>query len=252
MNTPFVFGWQQLLLFAIAALGLALLIYAIHGVVRGEKVYYRQKHPYRSEKEAWEHGWYDQPHRRFFRYRRRYRVGHGLGGLVLLLFAILLLWLTSLMQTYIGLTGDIKVAQVRAHPVANMPHTMNVELILYGQDGSQLSDNFYIVAGDEWMLQGDIIKYPSWLNVLGLHSGYKLTRLEGRFDDPNLEANAKHTVVVLNGGDDNFFQTMRTQRGGWLSNFVEASYGNAVFNPADGSYDVFVSQTGLWAKRTSS
>jgi len=58
--------------------------------------------------------------------------------------------------------------------------------------------------------------------------------------------------VVLNGGDDNFFQTMRNQQGSWLSNFVEASYGNAVFNPADGSYDVFVSQTGLWAKRTSS
>src|SRR5436853_282281 len=81
--------------------------------------------------------------------------------------------------------------------------------------------------GDEWMLQGDIIKFPTWLNILGLHSGYKLTRLEGRYDDPKLESNSRHVVVTLNGGDDNFFKTMQGQA--WVSPVIQAAYGNAVF-----------------------
>jgi hypothetical protein len=81
---------------------------------------------------------------------------------------------------------------------------------------------------------------------VGLHSSYKLTRLEGRFDDPNLERHATHTVVDLNGGDDNFFKTVQEQA--WVSPIVQGAYGNAVFLGADGkTYDVFVSQTGLYA-----
>ena len=152
-----------------------------------------------------------------------------------------------MVQSYLGLTGDIKVARVRATHFANAPHQMSVELIQYDKDGHQTSDQTYALNGDEWMLQGDIIKFPTWVNVLGIHSGYKLTRLEGRFDDPNLESKSQHVVITLNGGDDNFFQTMHAQRG-WISPFVDATYGNAVFVPADGTYDVFVSQTGLFAR----
>jgi hypothetical protein len=124
---------------------------------------------------------------------------------------------------------------------------MSVEITLYDKNGHQTSDNTYAVAGDEWMLQGDIVKFPAWLNILGLHSGYKLTRLEGRFDDPNLERNAKHTVIVLNGGDDQFFKTVQEQA--WTSPFVQAAYGSGVFLAPDGkSYNVLVSQTGLLAE----
>ncbi len=84
------------------------------------------------------------------------------------------------------------------------------------------------------------------MNIVGLHSGYKLTRLEGRYDDPKLESNSKHVVVTLNGGDDNFFKTMQEQA--WVSPVIQAAYGNAVFLMPDGkTYDVFVSQTGLYA-----
>jgi hypothetical protein len=80
--------------------------------------------------------------------------------------------------------------------------------ITFIQHGPQVSDKTYLVTGDEWMLEGDIIKFPTWLNIVGLHSGYKLTRLEGRYNDPNLELRGKRTVITLNGGDDNFFKTV--------------------------------------------
>ena len=72
------------------------------------------------------------------------------------------------------------------------------------------------------MVQGDIIKFPAWHNVVGLHAGYKLTRLEGRYDDLALENTAHHTAVPLIGSDDNFFQTAYTHRQ-WFDLFVDAA-----------------------------
>ncbi|HZR39408.1 MAG TPA: hypothetical protein VFB12_04785 [Ktedonobacteraceae bacterium] len=238
MNTPVQIGWAQLIIFLIAVLGIGMLISAVMGLTRGSR-----------EMEIFE----DENGQRYRRWRRRhrhFRAGRSIGGVVLLVVALVLLWAASLTQAYLGLTGDIKVAQVRANMITNQQHVMNVELVLYGNDGKQASDNFYEVQGDRWMVQGNIIKFASWLNLLGMHSGYKLTRLEGQYDDPNMESNSKHTVIVLNGGDDDFFKTVYKQA--WSSPFVDAAYGNAVILPADGmTYNVFVSQTGLYAKPAS-
>ena len=237
MTIPFVFGWSQVILLIIALVGIFLLVNAFVGL-RGRRRRYRDG----DEDEDGKFG-----RRRYERYGRfRLRYGRLLGGVILVFFAISLLWLSILMQTYLGLTSDIKVARVRATPVANIAHLMSVDLTLYDQNGHQTSEQTYVINGDEWMLQGDIIKFPTLLNIIGLHSGYKLTRLEGRFDDPNLEANSKHTVITLNGGDDNFFKTVQEQA--WTSPFVQAAYGSGTFLQPDGkTYDVFVSQTGLYA-----
>jgi hypothetical protein len=233
MTIPITFGLPQVILFIIGLVGLILLISMFTGLIIGEEV----------EREEGERG------RKYIR-RRRFRAGRGLSGIILLLIAISLLWATFLVQSYLGLTANVMVARVHATSIANLPHLMSVEIILYDKNGHQTSDNTYGVMGDEWELQGDIIKFPTWLNIVGLHTGYKLTRLEGRYDDPNLERNNKHTVVVLNGGDDNFFKTAQSQT--WLSPFIEASYGNAVILPADGrTYNVLVSQTGLFAEPVS-
>ena len=232
MTIPLTIGLPQVILLIVGLIGLSMLITALVG------------RRYMTEDELEEYKRAGIPP------RRHMRIGRGISGILLIVIAISLLWATFMVQSYLGLTGDIKVAQVRAHPIANAAHQMSVELILYDDHGHKTSDRFYNVQGDEWMLQGDFIKFPTWLNILGLHTGYKLTRLEGRYDDPNLERTAPRTVIELNGGDDNFFKTMHTQRG-WIGPFVDATYGNAVFVPADGAYDVFVSQTGLYVKTTS-
>ena len=239
MNIPFQFGLPQIILLLIAVGGFALFVFAAHSLIRGEKLY---KLRTEEEKEMYRvHGHLPR--------RRRVRWQHGIGGILLLFIAISLLWMTFLIQNYLGLTGNIEVAQVRATNVANPTNSnipmMSVELTLLDQNGHTTSDQTYLVLGNEWMVQGDIIKFPDWLNVVGLHTGYKLTRMEGRYDDPNLEANGKHTVVTLNGGDDGFFQ--HAQGTNWYSGFVQAQYGNAVFQSAgSGTYNVFVSQTGLY------
>lgn len=233
MNFPIQIGLPQIVLLIIALIGLWLFITAALGLIRR-----RESHELKEE-----------VMRTGVRYPRRWGFGRlrwkrGISGILLLAIAVSLLWLTFLVQTYLGLTGDIRVARIHATSVANIPHMMSVEVILYDQNGKSTSDNTYIVHGDEWMLQGDIVKFPTWLNILGLHSGFKLTRLEGRFDNINMERNSPHTVIELNGGDDNFFKTVQEQA--WTSPFVDSAYGSSTFLSADGkTYDVFVSQDAL-------
>ena len=234
MNITLQIGWQQVVLLLIGLIGLWLFITAGLGLLSPGRFLHE------DEKELYH--WTDRlPHRRF-------KVTRGLSGIVLIAVAVSLLWLTFLVQSYLGLTGEIKVAHIRATPITNVAHQMSVEVSLFDGKGHVTSDKTYLLQGDEWMVQGDIIKFPAWLNVVGFHAGYKLTRLEGRYDDITLENTARHTAVPLNGGDDNFFLTTYTHRQ-WFAPFVDAAYGNAVFQ-APGSFDVFATQDALIARPT--
>jgi hypothetical protein len=237
MNIPITIGFPQLLFLLIGILGLLLIISSLTGRRR------RSSESYEIQKEKEGFSTYPGRHRRF-------RWGRGIGGTLLLAVALslflALLALEADLQTYLGLTREIQVAHIRATPIANVAHEMSVELILYDEHGHQTSDNTYLVHGDEWMVQGDILKFSPWLNVIGLHSGYKLTRLEGRYDDIKLENTAPRTALELNGGDDNFFTTAYTQKS-WFSPFVDAAYGNAVFQ-VTGTFDVVATQDALIAR----
>lgn len=236
MHIPFQFGFPQILLIIIGLVGLWLFITAALSLMRGHEI-----HEHKEEAAKAGYGFVRR------RFQRRLRWGRGLSGILMIAIAISLLWLTFLVQSYLGLTGEIKVAQVRATTLANVPHEMSVELIMYDDNGNVASDNTYLVMGDEWMVQGDIVKFPTWANILGLHTGYKLTRFEGRYNSITMERTAQHFAIELNGGDDGFFQAVNTHPTwyGWLA---EASYGNAVFQGA-GNYNVFATQDALIARK---
>lgn len=178
---------------------------------------------------------------------KRFSLANCFLPLVVSAVALALLYATLMIQTYVSLSSDVLVARVQERNIANMAlPTMSIALTLYDQAGHITSEKTYLVAGNEWTLQGDIVKVSSVLNLAGLHSGYKLTRLEGRFDDPTLERHAAHTVVELGGGDDGFFQVSHGLNS-LIAPFIDAEYGNGVI-AGTGSFNVYVSQTGLWAK----
>lgn len=235
MSTPLQIGGPQIILFLLLLIGIGLLISSLLGLVGGKQ-----------EVEIFEDE-YGKRYRRWRKRRREVRWKRGTGGILLLVAAISLLWLTVAIQSYLGLTSDIKVAQVQATSFANSPNVMSVHLTMLNSNGKATSDQLYQMNGDQWLLECDMIKFPSWMNIFGIHSSFKLTRLEGQFSDPQLESTSKHTVVTLNGGDGDFFKSVYKQA--WSSPFVDAAYGNAVFEPGDNkTYDIYVSQTGLYAK----
>jgi hypothetical protein len=228
VTIPFIFGIPQIILLIVGLIGLGLLIHVFHRGVIGQHDKFTGKR------------------------QRRFFWGRAISGSILLLIAISLIYIAVLLQTYLALSSEIKVATVRASQLSNVPNYMVVDITLFDQHGNTVHHESDGLCGNEWELQGDIVRMADWTTILGLHTGYKLTRLEGRYDDPSKETDWYHSVVVLNGGDDNFFTTLKNQ-GGWLKPVVQASYGNAIILPADGNtYNVYVSQTGLTTKGPTS
>ncbi len=117
MNIPLQIGWPQVILILIGLVGLWLFITAGWSLL----------HPgsFLSEEEK------ERYRRTGYVPRRRFKAWRGLSGIVLLAVAVSLLWVTFLVQSYLGLTGEIKVAHIRATSIANVAHQMSVEVALY-------------------------------------------------------------------------------------------------------------------------
>ncbi|PXX57683.1 hypothetical protein DFR70_117112 [Nocardia tenerifensis] len=207
MNFPVNFGVVQIGLILIILLGLALLV---SGLVRSRRV------------------------------GMRALMARGGSGLVLLLVAVLLLWLATLMQTYLGLTGEIKAAHVVAKQVPGQDHLLDVDLTLYGDDHHDDQHLKYQVEGDMWVLQAGMVELEPWVNALGFHSGYKISRLYGQRLDG---VSPTQHQIFLNDGDKDFFNDMREGRW-WTEPFVRSAYGNAVI-AVPGEFDVFVSRDAI-------
>jgi hypothetical protein len=236
MNYTTQWGWQQGVLLLVAIIGLGLIFSFLASLK-----------PKRGTQEL-----RDEYGRTYYRHHhhRHVRWFHGLPGLFLLISGLIMIGVVGAIQEYLGLTGTILVAHihaVQAQPVNSIP-TMSVELVLYDQNKNKSSDTTYIVNGDEVFIQGDVVEYANWMNILGFHSGYKLTKLEGMYSDDNLERNAQHTVIVLNGGDDSLFNTAFHK--GWNSFFVTAAYKNGSSVSANGlGYNVCASQDAIVVRR---
>ncbi|TQM25839.1 hypothetical protein [Nocardia bhagyanarayanae] len=170
----------------------------------------------------------------------RVLLGRGAGGLVLLVVAVLLLWVATLMQTYLGLSGEIKAAHVVVTEVAGEEHQLEVDLTLYGDDDDPERREKFRVQGDLWVLQANIVELEPWVNALGFHSGYQVTRLYGQRLD-GVATTQNH--IFLNGGDAEFFADMRDGKW-WTDPFVRSAYGNAVI-ATPGEYDVYISRDAI-------
>lgn len=164
----------------------------------------------------------------------------GGGGLVLVAAAALLLWTATLVQTYLGLTGEVRAAHVTVSPVAGAEHRLEVELTLFDEEGGTTEQSTHHVEGDLWVLQAQIVELEPWVNALGFHSGYKVSRLYGQRLD-GVATGQNH--IFLNGGDRDFFREM-TEKRWFTAPFVRSAYGNAVI-AMPGEYDVYVSRDAI-------
>ncbi|MFE7801747.1 hypothetical protein [Nocardia sp. NPDC057440] len=175
----------------------------------------------------------------------RVLLGRGAAGLCLLLVAVVLLWVATLIQTYLGLSGEVKAAHVVVSPVAGQEHRLDVELTLYGDDEHGEKHDKYRIEGDLWVLQANIVELEPWVNALGFHSGFKVTRLYGqRLDGIATSQNQ----IFVNGDDQDFFADMQKGRW-WTEPFVRSAYGNAAIG-TPGEFDVYISRDAIKPRPT--
>ncbi|WP_063057868.1 hypothetical protein [Nocardia sienata] len=167
-------------------------------------------------------------------------IARGAGGALLLAAAALVLWIATLVQTYLGLTGEVRAAHVVVAPVSGAEHQLEVQLTLFDTDGGTTERSTHRVEGDMWVLQAQLVELQPWVNALGFHSGYKVSRLYGQRLD-GVATTQNH--IFLNGGDRDFFEDMSENR--WFTSpFVRSAYGNAVI-ATPGEYDVFISRDAI-------
>lgn len=141
---------------------------------------------------------------------------------------------------YRALTREDLAARVRTEPIGPQRFRATVEL----PDGK--SGQFEI-SGDALYIDAHILKWKPIVNVLGLHTGYELDRVGGRYNAVGDEQGRPHTIFPLRPERriDVFDFVRRHPR--VLSPLVDAQYGSGTFVGADrpGRFEVMVSTSGL-------
>ncbi|MBI3333471.1 MAG: hypothetical protein HYZ93_05220 [Candidatus Omnitrophica bacterium] len=151
-------------------------------------------------------------------------------------------------RSYRVFTEEELVAVVRCEaPAKGSPHRFLLSVTPVAK-GVPESARSYGMVGDQWAIGGEILKWHPWLNLAGIKSCHKLTRLSSRYLKARAEQAEPRSVYDLNGGTSPMWQWLyRFQQ--WLP-FVEAVYGNATYVMAQpGSrWGVYVSLSGYLVK----
>lgn len=167
-------------------------------------------------------------------------LGALLSGLLSLALAALAAAVTVGVRGYRALTAEEVAARVHTEPLGPQRFRATVEL----PDGRV---GQFEIAGDQLYVDAHILKWKPIVNLLGLHTGYELDRVGGRYSGLADERQRPHTVFPLGPerAVDVFGFVRRHPR--VLAPLVDATYGSGTFVGAEqpGRFEVRVSTTGL-------
>lgn len=154
------------------------------------------------------------------------------------------LFLGFFLRAYHAFNYEKPVAEIVTHPF-EQDKLSQVTLIQFIPPDGISTRNFFL-RGDQWMVEGDIVKWDPWLNFFGLHTRYRLTRLRGRYVNTEEEVQAKRTIYSLVEQENHPFWQYLYQYGQGLP-FVNTVYGNAAFQATrEGArYLIYVGTSGF-------
>ena len=109
------------------------------------------------------------------------------------------------------------------------------------------------LAGDQILVDAQILKWKPAVNFLGLHTAYELDRVSGRYVSLDDETDRARTVHELSDDRPLDLFALR-RRWSFLEPLVDAEYGSGTFVPADAprTIEVRVSTSGLLIRETGS
>ncbi len=187
--------------------------------------------------------------------KKRPRVPGGFSGfrnlLIILLWIVLsgiVFFIGFFLQAYQGFTYEEPVVYVEVIP-GSKPQTFVVELARGGSSGKSLTEK-YLLYGDMWMLEGDILRWEKWLTFLGLKTRYRLTRLRGRYHLTEDERTKTATIYSLVEKEDDPLWRFLYRVGASLP-FIDTVHGSAVYQyGADTTrYQVYVTSSGFTVRQ---
>ena len=140
---------------------------------------------------------------------------------------------------YRAFTNEEVAARLQVRPIGSQRFVATIQF----PDGRTKA---FEMAGDEVYVDAHILKWKPLVNVLGLHTGYQLDRIAGRYQAIEKERTAPRTIHSL--ADETWVSLFRLrQRFEWLDPLLDAQYGSATFTPVNRPADleVLVSASGL-------
>ena len=154
------------------------------------------------------------------------------------------------LRAYYAFTLEEPVAEVMVQPVGE-DETSRVTLIQYVPADSQITRQF-LIKGDQWVLEGDILKWDDWLNFMGLHTRYRLTRIRGRYLRTADEMKEQPTIYSLVENENHPLWRYLYDYGPELP-MVSTVYGNAVFQTSgkEKRFKIFVGLSGFVVREIS-
>jgi hypothetical protein len=158
------------------------------------------------------------------------------------------LMLLAFIQSYTAFTHRERIAKVYCTPVPGAKEEMVLKLVtLDSPTGGHLRQ--FRLFGQQWAIEGHILKWEDWVNFLGLHTMYKLTRVRGRYVRAEDEvARPASAYSLISDQEDPKWRWLYEY--GELLPFVHAVYGNTVFNfpSPTKSFEIYVTTSGFMAK----
>jgi len=163
----------------------------------------------------------------------------------------MLLFAGFFFRAYRAFTLEEPVAKIIIeHPDGG--EVSSITIIQDDQKGESRTRRFD-VAGDQWVLEGDILKWRNWLNFLGLHTRYRLTRLRSRYLEASDEMTKPSSIHPLVENEDHPLWRYLYKYGPRLP-VVSTVYGNAVFQASgeNAVFRIYVGTSGFIARKAES
>jgi hypothetical protein len=164
-------------------------------------------------------------------------------SLVCLLSSILVVLVSAGTAGYRALVHEETAATVQVEPLGNQQ--FRVKIVRPGA-----IDTAFTLAGDELYMDARILKWKPIVNMLGLHTGYCLDRVAGRYVDIRDERTKVRTVYSLGGAMRPWDLFRLRARYSFLAPILDAQYGSAAFVPVRDArvVKIMVTTSGLIAR----
>lgn len=182
-------------------------------------------------------------------------VRNGIALLVLILASGMLLFMGLFFQSYHRFNFEKPVAEIITQPTGIPDKLSSAATQVHYRPLPSGRTRHFFVTGDQWMIEGDILKWRPWLTLLGLDTRYRLTRISSRYLDLEKERSEPRTLLSLvenrNAKDNTHFLWQWLYRSGHQLPLVDTVYGNAAYQDMSGTshYLVFVGPTGFIVRK---
>lgn len=169
-------------------------------------------------------------------------------GLLCAVLGALLFVLYLNLNSYTAFTQETLVAKLKVKHVKGELYDMELTYtpVANSREGSE---EIYLLKGNQWMIDGDILKWKPALNLLGFKTAYKITRILGRYLLAGEHSQGPLTLYTINGGTGALWLFFHTYQR--FFPFVEAVYGNAAYAFPDEKavFGIYVTTSGFIIKK---